>query len=457
MLMAKKSIRQVPELWGGIECSYNRVKGKYFDQLSYSGHYTRAKADIDNFAQLGIRAMRYPVIWERLQPKPGIAINWDSIDTPLNALRANGITPIAGLVHHGSGPRHAPLHTPAFASGLCAFAASVAERYPWIEYYTPVNEPLTTARFCGLYGVWYPHKRNDRTFVQSLLNELKGVVLSMQEIRKINPDAKLVQTEDLAKIYSTPFMAYQAVFENHRRWLTFDILCGMLKPGHPLWKYFVKYSDSEADLRFFTDNPCPPDFIGLDYYPTSERFLDESLDRYPIEKHGHNHRHKYADVEAIRVRHESPCGPKLLLREVWERYKIPMVITEVHINCDFDNQVRWFAEIRDTCIDLMREGVDIRAITTWAMLGSYGWNVLLTQPHGLYESGAFDLSSGKPVRTPVGEYIHKLAKDPDFIHPALDQKGWWHHENRFLFEDFTPADMTSRDHPVELDTLLVKD
>jgi dTDP-4-dehydrorhamnose reductase len=49
------------------------------------------------------------------------------------------------------------------------------------------------------------------------LNQLKGTVLSMREIRKINPEAKLVQTEDLSKTHSTPLLAYQAAFENQRR------------------------------------------------------------------------------------------------------------------------------------------------------------------------------------------------------------------------------------------------
>lgn len=446
--MAKKYTRQVPELWGGIECSYNRVRSKYFDQLHYSNHYSRAAHDISLFAKLGITTMRYPVIWERLQPRANQPIDWSSVDVPLNELRQHGIKPIAGLVHHGSGPRYADIISQEFASGLSSFAAKVAAKFPWIEYYTPVNEPLTTARFCGLYGVWYPHKRNDRTFVKALLNELKGVVLSMQEIRKINPQAKLVQTEDLAKIYSTPFMAYQAVFENHRRWLTYDILCGKLKPGHALWSYFKKYAPSENDLYFFSENTCPPDIIGLDYYPTSERYLDENLDRYPMEKHGHNHRHRYADAEAIRVRHSEPSGPRVLLKEVWDRYKIPMVVTEVHINCDYDNQIRWFGEIRNTCINLIESGVDIRAVTTWAMLGSYGWNRLLTLPHGDYESGAFDVSTGTPVATPIADFIAKLAKDPDYIDPAMEQNGWWHDEERFFFEHYTPADLTSRDHPV---------
>ena len=59
-------------------------------------------------------------------------------------------------------------------------------------------------------AIWYPHKKNDVSFVKILLNQLKATVLAMQEIRKVNPDAKLVQTEDLGKTYSTPLLSYQA-------------------------------------------------------------------------------------------------------------------------------------------------------------------------------------------------------------------------------------------------------
>jgi dTDP-4-dehydrorhamnose reductase len=447
MLMEKK-FSNIPEIWAGIECSYNRVRGKYFDQLQYCNHYNRVEKDIELFSEIGIKAMRYPVLWERLQPKKNTSIDWSPVDAALKALQKNHIRPIAGLVHHGSGPKYADLLSDDFATGLANFAGKVAEKFPWLDYYTPVNEPLTTARFSGLYGLWFPHKRNDRTFVRILLNELKAIVMAMSEIRKINPDAKLVQTEDLAKIYSTPFMRYQAVFENHRRWLTFDILQGLLRPGHPLWSYFKRYSSSEKELYYFLENPCPADILALDYYPTSERYLDEELEKYPLEKHGHNRRHRYADVEAIRVRHSEPSGISVLLREAWERYARPMVVGEVHINCDYDNQIRWFGEIRDACIRLREEKVDVQAVTTWALLGSYGWNMLLTSPCGDYESGAFDVSSGLPIRTPLGDYFHKLASDPFYEHPAMREAGWWHEPSRFLFERNTPAELASRDHPV---------
>jgi dTDP-4-dehydrorhamnose reductase len=44
------------------------------------------------------------------------------------------------------------------------FARAVAQRYPWVDSYTPVNEPLTTARFSGMYGHWYPPGRDGFTF-----------------------------------------------------------------------------------------------------------------------------------------------------------------------------------------------------------------------------------------------------------------------------------------------------
>ena len=60
-------------------------------------------------------------------------------------------------MHHGSGPAYTDLKDPDFPNKLAKYAKAVAKKFPWLEYYTPVNEPLTTARFSGLYGLWYPH------------------------------------------------------------------------------------------------------------------------------------------------------------------------------------------------------------------------------------------------------------------------------------------------------------
>jgi dTDP-4-dehydrorhamnose reductase len=423
-----------PEIWGGIECTINRVKSAYFDQLEYSGHYWRHD-DIKIIAELGIKAIRFPILWERHQPEQNQVIDWSWTENRLSKLHRQNIKPIAGLIHHGSGPKFTSLIHDNFAQELQAYALKVATRFPLIEYYTPVNEPLTTARFSGLYGFWYPHHKSDKSFAKMLLNQLKAVVLSMQAIRSVNPNAKLIQTEDLGKTYSTPLLEYQAIFENHRRWLTFDFLCGKVIPDHPLWKNFIDTGISEDELLFFSDNPCPPDIMGFNHYITSERYLDQNYEKYPPHTYGGNKRHKYADVEAVRINHGQPCGLEVLLKEAWSRYKLPIAMTEVHLHCTREEQIRWFREKYETCCSLVREGIPIKAVTAWSLFGAFGWNRLLTQEKGDYEPGVFSVLSGQPRPTALASYIKSLTTAQAKDHPFLADKGWWHRDIRLLYDN----------------------
>ncbi|MCC9137027.1 SDR family oxidoreductase [Pontibacter silvestris] len=429
---------QCVEVWGGVECTFNRVKDLYFDQLQYADHYSR-QSDLELFADLGIKKIRYPVIWEKHQPRSNTEIDWRLTENNLNKLRELNVHPIAGLVHHGSGPVYAPIHTDKFATGLASYALKVAEKFPWLEYYTPINEPLTTSRFCGLYGIWYPHHKENTSFLRLLINECKATVLAMQAIRTVNSAAKLVQTEDLGKTYSTPLLKYQADFENERRWLGFDLISGKIDSEHPLWPYLMWSGIKPKELAFFQENNCPIDILGFNYYPTSERFLDENLEKYPLHTHGGNHKHQYADVEAVRVNMQQEHGISVLLREAWHRFKTPMAVTEVHLGCTREEQLRWIKEIWDNACQLKEEGVDIRAITAWAMLGSYGWSNLLADENQniAYEPGLFDLRSGKPRATALAKLIKGIATGQQFRHPVLEEKGWWKKEARILYSQST--------------------
>jgi len=401
----------------------NRVGDGFRDQLLYSGHYSRP-GDIEQFATLGIKKLRYPVLWEFHQPDQNKIIDWSWTENQLHTIRENNMTPIAGLVHHGSGPAFTDLNDKEFPYKLARYAKAVAKKFPWLEYYTPVNEPLTTARFSGLYGLWYPHKKDELSFVRMLLNQLKGIVLSMRAIRKINSKAKLVQTEDLSKIHSTPLLAYQAEFENKRRWLTYDILCGKVSKEHFFWNYFIAVGIDKDDLEFFLENPCPPDIIGFNYYVTSERYLDEKIENYHCSAHGGNHKHTYADVEAVRV--IELAGLDVLLKEAWERYQLPIAISENHLSCTREEQLRWFKETWESCCNLKKKGIDIKSVTVWSLLGAYDWNSLLTYTNNYYESGAFDIGSNNLRRTALGKMVKEIADTGKYHHPVLNTKGWWH-------------------------------
>ena len=426
-----RSLRR-PELWAGVECTRNRVGDRYLDQLDRGGHAERIE-DLDRFAALGIRTMRYPFLWERIAPDGPARADWGWADARTERLGALDIQPIAGLVHHGSGPPGASLESGRFATGLAAYAGAFARRYPHVRDYTPVNEPLTTARFTGLYGLWHPHGRDEPTFLRLLLEQLRGVVLSMRAIRKVNPDARLVQTEDLGKTHATRSLAYQARFENERRWLTWDLLCGRVDADHPLWPDLLRWGADERELAWFREHPTPPDVVGINHYLTSERFLDTRVRRYPPRQRGRNAYQRYADVEAVRVRRGGVAGPRALLAEAWRRYGLPLAVTEVHLDCTREEQLRWLAEVWEAAEGLAARGVEVRAVTVWALLGAFDWDSLLTRETGRYEAGAFDLRAPRPRPTALAAMARRLATGVGEPHPVLDVPGWWHRPERLHY------------------------
>ncbi len=415
------------QLWGGIECTVNRVADRYFDQLRYSGHHDRL-SDLDLIAQLGVRVLRYPVLWERAEVRGRLDFSW--VDQRLARLYALGIEPVAGLVHHGSGPRHTSLVSECFPEKLAAFAERVARRYPWLTFFTPVNEPLTTARFSGLYGHWYPHGRDDRTFVRALLTQCKATTLSMQAIRRVNPRAQLVQTEDIGFTRSTDNLRYQADFENERRWLSLDLLSGDVTPKHPLYGYLLRAGATESELGFFLDRPCPPDIVGMNYYVTSERFIDSRLHLYPPSMVGGNHAHRYVDVEAVRVCSDGLLGPAAILQAVHQRYHRPIVVTEAHMGCSVEQQASWLAYVWRSALEARDRGADVRAVTAWALLGAFGWERLVVEEGGLYEPGAFSVTNGNPEPTLLADFLKQLADGQ----LSDTEPGWWSTTERLSYE-----------------------
>jgi dTDP-4-dehydrorhamnose reductase len=426
------------ELWGGLECTVNRVHNRYFDQLDLSGHSSRV-SDIDLIASLGIRTIRYPVLWERACRSSGASPDWSWSDERLERLSRSAITPIVGLVHHGSGPRHTSLLDDRFPAKLAEYADGLASRYKELQFVTPINEPLTTARFSALYGHWFPHARAWPEFVAAIVNQCIATRESMRAMRAHIPHLKLVQTEDLGRIYSTPRLAYQARFENHRRWLTFDLLCGRVDDRHPMWRHLALDNALERQLQSLHDEPCPPDIIGINYYVTSDRFLDERIDLYPDDAIGGNGRDRYADVEAVRALGEGITGHSEIIEEAWNRYRIPVAITEAHMGCTREHQLRWLLEAWDGAVKAREGGCDVRAVTAWALFGSFGWDSLVTREPFKYEPGAFDVRSSSPRETALAGLIRCLATNGSRRHAAAQSAGWWRSETRLNVPAYTAS------------------
>lgn len=423
------------EMWAGFECTLNRVGDRYQDQLLPHERDKRT-ACLRALPGLGVKAFRYRVAWEdELTP-------WNWVEEDIEFLTEHEIKPIIGLLHHGSGPKNTSLISGDFAEGLAAHAAKIVRRLPNIGYWTPINEPLTTARFSTLYGHWYPHERSDAAFWLALLNQTDATIAAMREIRAVNPAAKLVQTEDLGTTYATAALCDQAAHDNQRRWMTWDLLCGMVVAGHPFYDGLCRLGFQER-LDLIAAAPCPPEIIGVNHYITSDRFLDHRISRYPASSIGSNAHQKFADVEAVRALSTPLNGVKHALSEAWDRYKIPVALTECHNGCTREEQMRWVRDAWESGVQLNADGKNIVATTIWTLMGARGWSNLLTQPSDDLEGGVFDPRSTTLRPTGLAEIITAITHSRA-LPPAASGPGWWQREDRLKFDPVPVARPVAR-------------
>lgn len=421
-------------LWGGLECTHNRVGDGVSDQMELSGYDDRPD-DPDAILTLGIRKLRFPLLWETVERSPG-AFDWKLADRRMARLRALGIEPVLTLVHHGSGPLWTQLLDPCFPEGLARFAGAAAMRYPWVRDWTPVNEPLTTARFSALYGHWYPHARDEGTCWLALVNQIEATVQAMSAIRTVIPGARLIQTEDYGETFGTEACASQVRFENGRRDLTWDLIAGRVTGTHPLRPRLDAHGLCRR-LDRLAAAPCPPDRLGLNHYVTSDRFLDHRLERYPVWSHGGNDRLAYADVEAVRVLPETRDSWDQTLARAWHRHRTPIVVTECHLGGAEEDRSRWLLDCWGAAVRARARGIPVEAVTVWSLLGAHDWDSLLTVQAGRYEAGVFDVSDGFRRETGLATTVRALAGAEAMMSPG--GPGWWHRDDRLLYRDPVPV------------------
>lgn len=412
-----------PEIWGGIECTHVRVGDRIRDQIVESGHCQRP-GDLDRIAALGIRTLRYPVLWATVER--GGRRDWRWHDARLARLRALGITPVAGFLHHGLGPDDLSPLDPGFDAAFAAYAGAVARRYPWLRLFTPINEPVTTARFNCLYGIWHPHLRDEGAFLRMVFGSATATVAAMRAIRATLPRARLVQTEDLGRVFAGPGLAHQADHENLRRFLFLDLLCGRVTPDHAFWPRLRAAAIPAAALAALHADPLPPDIIGIDHYLTSDRYLDPDPAAHPHIRPGGNGRDRYVDIAAVHMpRLAAATGVLSRIREVHDRYHLPIALTEVHNGSTREEQLRWLAEAWSAARAARAQGIAVRAVAVWSLLGTTDWNALLVTRAGHYECGAFDIRTTPPRLTALGQAVADLAETGTFAHPVLHRPGWW--------------------------------
>src|SRR5919199_757865 len=259
----------------GIECSYPTIQNGRVrrDQLDECGHYQHWKEDLQLVKDLGLRVLRYGFPYYRTHLGPG-KYDWSFTDEVMAEIQRLEITPILDLLHFGLPNWLGDFQNPELPVYFAEYADAVAERYPWVRYYTPVNEIYITARASAKDGVWNEQLRSPQAFVTALKNLVSSCTLACERIAQRRPDAVIVTSESAEYIHEVCARpTLEVTIENKLRLASLDLLY-----GHPLDAEVLLYVLDNGLSReeyswFMRGEPPGYQIMGNDYYGRNELIL----------------------------------------------------------------------------------------------------------------------------------------------------------------------------------------
>jgi beta-glucosidase len=330
------------------------------DEHELTGHDTAWRSDLDLVRSLGATALRYGVDWPRVHRAPGV-FDWAVLDERLTYAADIGLTVIADLVHYGTPTwLDDSFADPAYPGAIASFAGAFAARYAGVvDHVTPLNEPITTASFAGLRGVWPPALTGWDGWTAVVLGIARGVQQSVTAIRSANPDATIVHVEATSMFTAAaPELDHEAALLTALGTVPTDLVLGSVTPEHRSHRWLLEHGATPDGLAALVDGAVTLDLLGVNYYPDlSPRRLEAELDG--TVQHAHD-RWTAGLVES--------------LTGFAERYGLPMLVTETSIEGDDDLRSRWVQDSSAAVTALADGGVDVRGWTWWPVFDFVDWS-----------------------------------------------------------------------------------
>jgi beta-glucosidase/6-phospho-beta-glucosidase/beta-galactosidase len=406
----------------GIENSTPTIQnGKLrIDELEKCGHYKYWKKDFGLVQELGIRFLRYgtPLYNTFLGENK---YDWSFADEVFGELRKRKIIPITDLCHFGVPDWIGNFQNPDFPKLFAGYAHEFAQRYPWIQLYTPVNEMYICALFSAYYGWWNEQLTTDRSFVTALKHIVKANVMAMRAILKVRTDAIFIQSESSEYYHAeNPHAIRPAELMNSRRFLSLDLNYGK-RIESEMYEYLMDNGMTREEYHYFLHNNLKHHCImGNDYYITNE---------HRVSKDG-------TTTAAGEI-----FGYHVITAQYYHRYQIPVMHTETNLKegPNGDEAVNWLWKEWANVIRVRNDGIPIIGFTWYSLTDQVDWDTALREnnntvnPLGLYDLNRNIRAVGKSYKQIISDWrtvlptqsvclsvpIEQLRDEPS---QAVDQK-----------------------------------
>jgi len=375
----------------GIECSYPTIlNGKHrMDELAATNHYERYREDFQITVDMGIRYLRYGLPYHRINTAPGV-YDWSFADEAMGEIQRLGIVPIVDLCHFGM-PDYLgnSFQNPEFCVAFTEYARCFAERYPWVKFYTPVNEIFVCAKFSALYGWWNEQAQSNATFLTAVRHLSKASLMAMDAILGVQPNAVFIHSESTEYTHTMCGSARiheQAEWENQVRFLGLDLLYANPVRADVL-SWLLEHGMTMDDYRWFMNHYHYRSVLGTDYYITNERMLD-------------------CDGHVIHV--GEVFGWYLLTKDYYHRYRKPIMHTETNLS-EAQNSALWLWKQWQNILRMRADGIPVLGFTWYSLIDQVDWDTALREPNDRVNPlGLYDLN--RRIR-PAGEAYRELIRE----------------------------------------------
>lgn len=376
----------------GIENSYPTIANgaRRIDQMAKSRHYDLWQTDFSLLSHLGISYLRYGPPLHTTWLSDG-RYDWDFADVTFADLLRRDIVPIVDLCHFGVPDWVGNFQNPDFPGLFARYARAFAERFPWVQLYTPVNEMFVCAVFSGLYGWWNEQLTSDQGFVTALKHIVKANVLAMHEILDVRPDAIFIQSESTEYFHAEkPEAIRPAEIMNARRFLSLDLNYGK-RVESTMYEYLLDNGMTREEYHFFlSKNLRHHCIMGNDYYVTNE--------------------HRVAPDGRTRAAGDI-FGYDEITRQYHARYGLPLMHTETNRNegASGAEAVEWLWKQWANVLRIRNDGVPTLGFTWYSLIDQVDWDTALREENNRVNPlGLFDMNRNiRAVGTAYKDLIHQ--------------------------------------------------
>ncbi len=355
-------------LWGASTAAY-QVEGhgegkgaSVVDMLSHppgtadfsvaSDHYHRMAEDVALFAELGLKAYRFSIAWSRVlplgrgEPNPqGIAFYHRLIDALLQA----NITPIVTLYHFDLPQALEAQGGWLNRSTITAFvdyAALLFNQYgDKVKYWLTINEQNTMILHPGAIGLPPGQPLPDK---KSLYQQSHHMLVAQAQVFALChqqcPQASIGPAINTTSMYAESCRPEDAIaahnWETLRCWSFLDVAVHG-RYNALAWAYLA---DRNIAPQIDPEDPAllaaaKPDFVAINYYSTATIAASQGDDSDISARAGDQQImlgepgvYRAADNPFVGKTQYGwvidPVGLRLTLRKVYERYGLPVIITE---------------------------------------------------------------------------------------------------------------------------------